>query len=224
MDKRYSCVLFDLDGTLTDPYEGITRSVAFALARFGIEVEDRRALSYFIGPPLRESFKNYDGIGAERAEEAVEAYREYFSSRGIFENRLYDGVTEMLASLKDKGVRILLATSKPEVFAKRITEHFRVDGYFYDQCGADLGAKYDTKGKVIARALKICGMPHSEVLMVGDRLHDIVGAKENGIDSAGVLWGYSSGDELSAAGAEYVFESMEEFSRAILDLTHAPKN
>ncbi len=209
---KYSYVFFDLDGTLTDPFEGITRSVVHALASFGIEVADRRELSDFIGPPLRESFARYYSIPEQRLEEAVAAYREYFSVRGIFENDLYPEITELLSALRARGVKILLATSKPEIYAKRITEHFSIDGYFYAQCGSDLEGKYDTKGKVIARALEICSAEREEVLMVGDRKHDIIGARENGIDSVGVLWGYGSRDELVRAGADGVFDSVSELS------------
>lgn len=218
-NKKYSCILFDLDGTLTDPFEGITKAVAHALSRFGIECADRNTLKYFIGPPLRESFANYPGVPKDRVEDAVSYYREYFSEKGLFENRVYDGAEDMLRILYEKDVRIILATSKPEVYAKRITEHFGLSKYFYAECGADLEGRYDTKGKVIARALSVCGVPHSEVLMVGDREHDIIGAKENGIDSAGVLWGYCSGDELQSAGADHIFDSMDAFCEAVLRMS-----
>ena len=196
--KEYPYVFFDLDGTLTDPYEGITKSVQRALLHFGIDEPDREKLRRFIGPPLRDSFARFYGIESGRLEEAVNAYREYFSVKGIFENELYEGVEQLLEALVRKNVKILLATSKPEPFAKRITEHFGIDKYFFE------------------RALSICGAQRSEVLMVGDRMHDIIGAKENGVDSAGVLYGYGDREELEGAGADMIFASVDELKAALL--------
>ena len=214
--KEYPYVFFDLDGTLTDPYEGITKSVQRALLHFGIDEPDREKLRRFIGPPLRDSFARFYGIESGRLEEAVNAYREYFSVKGIFENELYEGVEQLLEALVRKNVKMLLATSKPEPFAKRITEHFGIDKYFFAQCGSDFEGKYETKAQVIERALSICGAQRSEVLMVGDRMHDIIGAKENGVDSAGVLYGYGDREELEGAGADMIFASVDELKAALL--------
>lgn len=214
--KKYSCVLFDLDGTLTDPYEGITKAVQRGLLHFGIDEPNREKLRVFIGPPLRESFVKYYPVPKERVEEAVSAYRSYFSVTGLFENKLYDGTVELLRALYDNGVRILLATSKPEPFARRITEHFGIDVYFYDQCGSDFEGKYETKAQVVAHAIEKCGIPSSDILMVGDREHDVIGAKANGIDCAGVLWGYGDRDELESAGADMIFENISALRDALL--------
>ncbi len=208
--RRYDCVLFDLDGTLTDPFDGITRSVQKGLLHFGIEEPDREKLRAFIGPPLRESFVKYYDIPKQRAEEAIAAYREYFSVTGLFENELYEGTTELLRGLCENGVKVILATSKPEVFARRITAHFGIDKYFYDQCGADLEGKCETKAQVVARALEISRTSPERVIMVGDRMHDVIGAKANGVGCAGVLWGYGTRSELEEAGADIVFEKMDE--------------
>ncbi len=214
--KKYKCVLFDLDGTLTDPYEGITKSVQIALAHMGKDEPDRQKLRRFIGPPLRESFVKYYGIPHQRVEEAISAYRAYFSVIGLFENEVYDGIAELLSALRESGVKILLATSKPEPFAVRITEHFGLTEYFYAQCGSDFAGKHESKAQVVARALELSGEDKADVLMVGDRMHDIIGAKENGIDSAGVLWGYGERTELEAAGADMIFESVAELQRALI--------
>ncbi len=217
--KKYSYVFFDLDGTLTDPFEGITKSVAGALRHFGIEVEDRKELSCFIGPPLRESFAKYYSIPEHRIEEAIAVYREYFSVRGLFENRVYEGVEELLGTLYERGTKIVLATAKPEVYAKRITEHFGLDRFFYAQCGASLDKQRDSKEKVIRYALSLCGADANDVLMVGDRSQDIIGAKKNNIDSAGVLWGYGSREELESAGAVYIYSDVAQLSEQIAYMT-----
>ena len=214
--KKYGCILFDLDGTLTDPYEGITKSVQRALLYFGCEVSDRRELKKFIGPPLRGSFMRYYSIPEDQVERAVEEYRKYFSVTGLFENEIYDGISELLAELCESGVRVLLATSKPEPFARRITKYFNIDKYFFEQCGSDFEGKHETKAQVVARALSVCGVDRSDVLMVGDRMHDVKGAKENGIDCAGVLWGYGDRAELEEAGADMIFESVSDMRAALL--------
>lgn len=214
--KKYSYIFFDLDGTLTDPFEGITKAVQTALLHFGINEPDREKLRSFIGPPLRDSFARFYGIPKEKLEDAVAAYREYFSVTGIFENAVYDGIPELLSALKEKGVRVLLATSKPEPFARRITEHFGIDAYFFEQCGSDFEGRYETKAQVVAHALEACGADPREVLMVGDRMHDVMGAKENGIDCAGVLYGYGDRRELEDAVADMIFESVAELSEALL--------
>ena len=213
--KKYKYVFFDLDGTLTDPFEGITRSVRRALAHFGSEVADLNDLRCFIGPPLRDSFVRFYSIPQDRLEEAVGQYREYFAVKGLFENELYGGVRDMLSELHSNGVRIILATSKPEIYARRITEYFGIDKYFYRQCGATLDGRIDTKAQVIAYALLECEADASEVLMIGDRSHDILGARQCGVDSVGVLWGYGNRDELESAGAMQVYSSVDEITEAL---------
>ena len=214
--KKYKYIFFDLDGTLTDPFEGITHSVALALEHFGIYVSDRSELGKFIGPPLRESFSRYYPIPENRVEEAIEEYRKYFSVKGLFENELYDGIPQMLDALRESGYVLLLATAKPEVYAKRITEHFGISKYFYAECGASLDEARDSKAAVIEYALSLCGADVCEVLMVGDRSHDVRGAREHGIDTAGVLWGYGTKEELESAGAVCTLDSVATLKEALL--------
>lgn len=214
----YRAVLFDLDGTLTDPYEGITKSVAYALARFGIEVPDRRALRPFIGPPLAESFSKYYGLSDGDALKAVDVYREYFSVTGIFENEVYPGVPEMLRDLKNSGRAVALATSKPTVFAKRILEHFSLDGYFDSCIGSELDGRRVDKAEVIAETLTALGVPAGSAIMVGDRMHDVAGAQKNGVKCVGAAYGYGSISELSDAGAAFIVDSVDGLSSLLLSL------
>ena len=212
----YNIIFFDLDGTLTDPGVGITNSVAYALKKWGIEVEDRTALYPFIGPPLSDSFQRYYGFSKEDSLRAVEFYREYFRDRGIFENEVYEGVEEMLSALKAAGKKIVLATSKPEHFAFQILEHFHLDGYFDFKAGASMDESRNKKGQVIAYALEGLGITDkSQVLMVGDREHDVLGARENGLDSIGILFGYGSREELETAGATYIAETVSDILKYI---------
>ena len=199
MKKEY--ILFDLDGTLTDPEEGITRSVQYALNHYGIQERDRKKLIPFIGPPLRESFMKFYGFSWEQAGEAVWVYREYFARQGIFENRVYDGVPEMLEGLKTAGVRILMATSKPEKYAKQIAEHFGFDKYFDFIGGACMDGRRTDKYEVIEYVLKSCAVARETAVMIGDRSHDVAGAKKAGFNSIGVLYGYGCKEELEKAGA-----------------------
>ncbi len=199
---RYTHIFFDLDGTLTDPGQGITNAVRYALERWGIHVEDRRALYPFIGPPLVDSFMRFYSFSASDARAAVDVYREYFADRGIFENELYPGIPELLARLRGAGLKLVMATSKPEEFARRIAEHFGIAQYFDCIAGAAMDETRTQKWEVIEYALERCGNPdRGAVLMVGDREHDVLGAARCGIRCLGVLYGYGSRDELLAAGA-----------------------
>lgn len=202
---KYKYALFDLDGTLTDPGEGITRSVQYALAKFGINVENRQELFCFIGPPLHESFEVYYGFSRPDAMKAVEYYREYYAVKGIFENLVYDGIPEMLAKLRDSGVKICLATSKPEIYAKQILEHFGLDGYFTAVAGSEMDGTRTKKAEVVERALMLLGNPDiKDCVMIGDREHDVLGGAAHGLDTVGVLFGYGSREELERAGATYI--------------------
>ncbi|MBQ4563722.1 MAG: HAD family hydrolase [Lachnospiraceae bacterium] len=207
----YNTILFDLDGTLTDPGLGITNSVVYALKKWNIEVEDRSELYPFIGPPLLYSFRTFYGFSDEQSEQAVAYYREYFREKGIFENEVYEGVTKLLETLKAAGKRLIIATSKPEEFAVKILEHFELAQYFEYIAGATMDATRHNKCDVIAYALETCGITDlSDVVMVGDREHDVLGARENGLDSIGVLFGYGNREELLAAGATQIAETVED--------------
>lgn len=210
----YDYFLFDLDGTLTDPGLGITNSVAYALGKYGITVEDRRELYPFIGPPLRQSFSEFYGFDEEKTKEAVAFYREYFSEKGLFENEVYEGIPEVLSQLKQAGKKLLVATSKPEEFTNRILEHFGLAEYFDFVAGATMDETRNEKADIIAYALKqIADADPSKIVMIGDRKFDILGARENGIDSIGVLYGYGSRAELEEAQATFIVEKPEELLR-----------
>ncbi|MBQ7288336.1 MAG: HAD family hydrolase [Clostridia bacterium] len=208
---RYNTVLFDLDGTLTDPAEGIVNSVLYALNKVGIIERNREKLLKFIGPPLTESFSDYYGFSSAEAVRAVDDYREYYSDKGIFQNQLYPGIPELLTTLKNNGKTIALATSKPEVYAKQILKHFDIDAYFDFVGGCLLDGTRVKKGDVIrytCQALKI-SKPDA-VIMVGDREHDVLGAKANGLPCIGVLFGYGSREELENAGASFLVSTVKE--------------
>ena len=212
----YKYLLFDLDGTLTDPSIGITNSVAYALSKFGINVEDKRTLYKFIGPPLVDAFSEYYGFSKEDSEKATAFYRETFSVKGLFENRVYDGVVEMLEALKNAGKRLIIATSKPEPFTVKILKHFDLLKYFDFVAAATFDSSRNSKDKVIAYALQSLDIKdRSEVVMIGDRHHDIDGAKENGIDSIGVLWGFGSREELETSGATHIAESVQQILKYV---------
>lgn len=215
--KKYQYLLFDLDGTLTEPKVGITKSVAYALEYYGIHVEDLDSLCPFIGPPLKESFMKYYGFDDAKAEEAVEKYREYFRPHGVYENEVYAGVPEMLKELHAMGKTLVLATSKPTVFAKIILEHFGLAPYFSVVVGSELDGTRVNKDEVVACALEEAGITDKALaVMIGDREHDIMGAKKNGLDSIGVLYGHGSDEELKKCGADVIVETVEQLAKALL--------
>lgn len=208
---KYRYILFDLDGTLTDPGLGITNSVMYALNKFGIHAEDREALYPFIGPPLWESFTRFYGMSPEQADRAVASYREYFSQKGLFENEPYPGIEKTLEGLKARGKRLAVATSKPEVYARRILEHFDLAKYFDLIAGSTMDKSRSKKADVIAYALeRLSGAGPENAVMVGDREHDVLGAKENGLGCLGVLFGYGSRLELETAGAIKIASNLSE--------------
>ena len=212
----YDIILFDLDGTLTDPGEGITNSVAYALDKFNIKVENKAELYNFIGPPLIDSFMKYYKMSYEDGIKAVEYYREYFSVTGIFENTVFDGASELLENIKKQGKKIALATSKPEQFTVRILEHFDLTKYFDFVGAATMDESRSKKADVIKYTLDNLGVTDkSNVIMIGDRHHDIDGANQNGIDSIGVLFGYGDINELETAGATYIAETINDIIKFI---------
>lgn len=202
---RWKYLFFDLDGTLTDPMTGITRSAQYALHRLGIDVADLRELCPFIGPPLKDSFRDLYGLSDSDADRAVAFFREYFTPKGIFENKLYPGIPELLAELQQSGAVLVMATSKPTPFARRIAEYFGFAGRFDFISGSTLDGSRPTKSDVIRHALETLRIedPKSAV-MIGDRRFDIEGAAATGVSSIGVLWGYGSREELEAAHAGFL--------------------
>lgn len=213
-------VLFDLDGTLTDPGLGITNSIMYAFRKLGFEVPEREKLYKYIGPPLIDSFKADFGMSDELARTTLYTYREYFSTKGLFENEPYAGIDVQLKKLNDAGCKLYVTTSKPEQFAVRILEHFGLAEYFTIICGASMDEKREKKADVIRYTLERAGKENesSDSVMVGDRYADIVGARETGLKSVGVLWGYGSADELENEHPDAICPEMSELAETILRL------
>lgn len=221
MNKQY--ILFDLDGTLTNPAAGITRCVQYALRAFDIEEPDLDRLTCYIGPPLDESFRRFHGLSQKEAVRAVAKYRERFSEIGIFENEVIEGIVPCLDALRRAGKTLALATCKPEVFALRILEHFGLSGYFTVSVGSGLDGARKYKHEVIEAVFnrlepdrtKHSGMKAAAV-MVGDRSQDIEGAGTAGIESVGVRFGYAAPGELEEAGADYIADTVPQLEKLLL--------
>lgn len=214
-NKRY--VLWDLDGTLTESAPGIINSVLYALERMGIHENDRAKLEAFVGPPLLESFQKFYSMTPEEALDGMKYYREYFVEKGMFENQVYPGIPEVLEELSRKGYHLAVATSKPEVYSVRILEHFGLTGCFEFIGGSTLDEKRCEKADVITYVMETLGLDSNrhQILMVGDRRHDVQGAAANGISCLGVLYGYGSTEELKKAGAVDICESVKELPEKV---------
>lgn len=213
----YQTILFDLDGTLTNPALGITNSLAYALEKFNIEVTDKKELYRFIGPPLQDSFENFYHFSKEDSLKAVDFYRDYFRHKGLYENEVYQGIPDLLERLKAQGKKLLVATSKPEEFARQILKHFELFDYFDLVAGASMDGSRRLKGDVIAHALTSAQVSDpSAAIMIGDREHDIIGAKKNGLDAIGVLYGFGNSEELETAGAKFIVETVENLRKILL--------
>lgn len=207
----YKYILFDLDGTIIESGPGIMNSVEYSLKKFGINVADKNSLRRFIGPPLKVSFMEFYGFNEEDAELAVKYYREYYAEKGIFECEIYPGIRELIYKLYEAGKKIILATSKPEHFAKLILEHFSLDKYFELIAGVKMNDLKSEKAAIIQyifETLKITNT--SEVLMIGDRKHDIIGAHKTGIKCAAVLFGYGWEEEFLEFGADYIISNANQ--------------
>lgn len=218
---RQQVILFDLDGTLTDPAEGITNAIAHALTYYGIHITDKRTLLPLIGPPLHDSFMRHYGMDEGTAREAIDHYREHFATKGLFENQVYPGVEEMLRQLHATGKQLVVATSKPELFAVRILEHFGLAKYFVSICGAPM---YPPTGfgktDVIKDALRRIELSDpATAIMVGDREHDISAAHAVGMQAVGVLYGYGDRTELEACKADYIVSSVEDLANLLREAT-----
>lgn len=209
--NSYKNILFDLDGTLTDSSLGITNSVAYALAKYDIKVNDNNELNKFIGPPLTESFEKFYHFSKSDSIQAVKFYREYYTDKGIFENHLYDGIEDLLKALSSQNQSILLATSKPEFYANQILKHFKIDEYFSFVAGSNMDGSRVRKQEVITHVLDISGINDiKSCIMIGDREHDVIGAKQVGMDAMGVLFGFGSLDELQKVKPKYIVDSVNE--------------
>lgn len=211
-------ILFDLDGTLTDPKEGITKAVQYALKKQNIEVENRDVLEPFIGPSLKYSFMTFYHLSEQEALQAIEDYREYFRPIGLFENEIYLGIPELLETLVDEGNKLFIATSKPTEFAIKIAKHFDIEKYFTEIVGSELDGTRVEKDEVIGYILDRYKLAQKEeIFMVGDRKFDVLGAKKHEIQTIGVRYGYSVGNELEEAGACYVAETVEALKVYLLE-------
>ena len=196
---QYKNYLFDLDGTLTDPGLGIKNSIRYALEKYGLEPLTEGTLDRFVGPPLLDSFQRYCHVTEEESRALLRLYREYFSERGIFENRLYETTADTLAELRRRGARLFLATSKPEPFARKILEHFELDAYFTFIGGSTLEETRTDKGEVIRYVMETAKLQAEDSVMVGDRIYDVEGGRAAGLATVGVLYGYGDREELASA-------------------------
>lgn len=222
----FKYILFDLDGTLTDPKLGITSSVQYALRALGIEEPSLDRLESFIGPPLADSFREFYGLEGERLATAIDKYRERFATQGIFENEIYPGIPQMLADLKAKGKKLAIASSKPTLFVEQILEHFEIGKYFDHVVGSNMDGTRGTKEEVVEETLRQMltvkmtpAQKRDAVAMVGDRKFDIEGARAHGITSVGVLFGYAPEGELEEAGADYIVNSVRSLQVLLTLLT-----
>lgn len=216
--------LFDLDGTLTDPREGITKSVQHALKAFGIYEPDLKKLEPFIGPPLKDSFMELYGLSETQAVKAIEIYRERFAPTGVLENQIYPGIAELLGRLQEEGVRLAVASSKPTCFVHQILKHFDIEQYFEVIVGSELDGTRTAKEEVVEEALKqlaVWNLPKEEkkkkCAMIGDRKFDIQGAKAYGLTGIGVGFGFAKEGELLLEGADYIVDTVEELSALLLE-------
>ncbi|MDW5564554.1 HAD family hydrolase [Streptococcus mutans] len=214
----YQTILFDLDGTLTNPALGITDSLAYALEKFNIEVSDKKDLYRFIGPPLQDSFEHFYQFSRADSLKAVAFYRDYFRYKGIYENEVYQGIPQLLEKLKMQGKKLLVATSKPEGFARQILKHFELFDYFDLVAGASMDGSRRLKGDVIAYGLAAEQISdRSSAVMIGDRKHDIIGARENNLETIAVLYGFGSQEELEKAGAKDMAASVGNLEKILLE-------
>lgn len=214
---------FDLDGTLTDPREGITKSVQYALQKFGINEPDLHKLEPFIGPPLKDSFIKYYSFSDEDATQAITYFRERFAPIGINENQIFPGIKELLEKLKNKGVRLAVASSKPTVFVHKILNRFEIDQYFDVVVGSELDGRRVLKEEVVEEALSQLGVNSIQgnerkklCAMIGDRKFDIEGAKAHGMTGIGVTFGFAEDGELEEAGADFVVNSVDELTSLLI--------
>jgi phosphoglycolate phosphatase len=215
--KIYQYLLFDLDGTVTDSQEGILNSVRYSLSYFKMEIPDQKTLKKFIGPPLSKSLMDYYGFDAGKAAKAVQVYREYFSKKGIYENKLYPGIRDLLKKLNSKGKTIILATAKPTYYAEKIIRYFEIDPFFKEIVGSNMDGTRMEKKEIIRHILDLHpNEPIRQFIMIGDRVHDIEGANFHGIDSIWVQYGYGDEEEITNVTPTYNAERIEDLYELLL--------
>ncbi|NCC86479.1 MAG: HAD family hydrolase [Clostridia bacterium] len=214
--NKFKAVIFDFDGTIVDSGEGIRRSIEYALEKNGVPVGEKSKLNYFIGPPLNVSFEDMYGINGEQCEKLIETYRDRYARLGVYEVELYEGIVELLNTLKENGIKIGIASSKPTCFIKQVMEYFKISEFFDTVVGTNFEKHNADKKELINTALKNLGITDKSVsIMVGDRLYDINGAKGAGILSVGVLYGYGSETELKDAGADFLAHDVTEIYKIL---------
>lgn len=216
MTGKTENILFDLDGTLTDPKEGIVNSILFALNKLNIHEKNISELETFIGPPLKESFVKRYNLTNELADKAMLYYREYFSVKGIYENKIYHGVKELLESLSDQHYKLFVATSKPTVFAVEVLRYFEIDSYFNEIVGSNLDNSLTDKTEIISYLLTAYGLQAGNSIMIGDRKHDIIGAKNNSMKTIAVTYGYGSPEELLSHQPDFIVNNCKEIKALFL--------
>ena len=215
--SNISNILLDLDGTLTDPVEGITRCIQYALGRFNKVIPPWEQLTWCIGPPLKASFAQLLNTSDQKIlDQALTHYRKRFSEKGLFENALYPGVVSALDELRTAGFKLFLATSKPRVFARQILDYFNMTPYFHRVYGSELDGRLSDKGALIAHIIHEESLDPTATVMVGDRVYDIEGGKENNVMTAAVAYGYGTRDEINTANPDVVFESIADLTRTLL--------
>ncbi len=217
---KKEAIFFDLDGVISDSKEGITKSVDYAMQKFGVKASSPDEYLSFVGPPLMNQFQNVCGFDEKKAQKAVEYYREYYTKTGIFENSMYAGMDNVLKMLHQKGVKILLATSKPTEFARQIIDRYGILSYFDDVCGSSMDNSRTKKEDVISYAMEKNGLQNPDaILMVGDRKHDIIGARACKMDCVAVEYGYGSHEEFLEYHPRYMVSDMDELYRLLVSLT-----
>lgn len=211
--KKYKNILFDLDGTITDSFEGVANSFIYGLKAFGVENVKKEELGFIMGPPLRDAYMNYFGFDEETAIAAVEKYRERYRTKFLEENRVYDGIEKLLLDLCNRGYKLFLATSKPEVFATQILSHFGLDRYFTGIGAASLDKSRDNKESVLEYIFSEFKIEKEDSVLVGDRFYDLKGAEFVGIDAVGVLYGYGDMEELSQYKNVYIAKTVDDLDK-----------
>lgn len=213
---KQKVILFDLDGTITDPKIGITKSFQYALQHFGIQVDNLDALEPVIGPPLKKSFSEFYHLPEEQIESAIEKYRERFSTVGLYENEIYDGMENLLKELSEAGYILEIASSKPTVFVEKICEHFKIKQYFTHIVGSFLDGRRGEKEEVVEEAIRLSKATPDHIIMVGDRIYDVIGAHKKGIAVIGVSYGYGGRQELEEAGADVIVDTVAQLREELL--------
>ncbi|GHH99446.1 HAD family hydrolase [Neobacillus kokaensis] len=215
--NKYKVILFDLDGTLSDPKIGITKSVQYALQKMGIDEPNIDKLECFIGPPLHVSFAEYYGFNEENTQKAIDYYRERFKDTGMFENKLYSNIPLLLKTLKEQQYTLVVATSKPTIFSEQILKYFNIDQYFELVVGSNLDGTRSSKTEIIQYILDMYNEQRlDDFVMIGDRKHDIIGANNSGIDSIGVTYGFGSFKELNETNPTYIVNSVDEIKDILI--------